>query len=55
MVSFWPSIQTHLYAVVVNATEPSLLVERAVVGLLRLAMRLLRREEIASQVQSLLI
>ena len=43
-------IRDHIYSLIVNASEHSFLVERAVVGLLRLAMRLLRREEIAPQV-----
>ena len=49
---FWQSIRDHLYSLIVNANENTFLVERAVVGLLRLAIRLLRREEIASQVCS---
>ena len=51
---FWQSIRDHLYSLIVNANENTFLVERAVVGLLRLAIRLLRREEIASQVCSVL-
>lgn len=47
---FWQSIRDHLYSLIVNAAEPTFLVERAMVGLLRLAIRLLRREEIAPQV-----
>ena len=47
---FWQNLRDHIYNLAVNATEPTFLVERAVVGLLRLAIRLLRREEIASQV-----
>ncbi|MEQ2265562.1 G-box binding factor, partial [Xenotaenia resolanae] len=43
-------IRDHLYHLCVHATESCFLVERAVVGLLRLAIRLLRREEISSQV-----
>lgn len=50
-VSFvWQTIRDHLYHLCVQATENCFLVERAVVGLLRLAIRLLRREEISSQV-----
>ena len=45
-------IREHLYNLMVNATEQSFLVERAVVGMLRIAIRLLRREEIASQVNT---
>jgi len=47
---FWQSIQDHLYSLLVNATEHTFMVERAVVGLLRLTIRLLRRDEIAAQV-----
>ena len=48
--SFWQSVRDHLYELAANATEHTFLLERTVVGLLRLAIRLLRREEIASQV-----
>lgn len=50
MANYWQSVQDHLYSLLVNATEHTFLVERAVVGLLRLAIRLLRRDEIAAQV-----
>ena len=53
MGSYWQSVQDHLYNLIVNATENTFLTERAVVGLLRLAIRLLRRDEIASQVRGL--
>lgn len=46
----WQAVRDHLYNLIVNASEHTFLVERAVVGLLRIAIRLLRREEIASQV-----
>uniref|UniRef100_A0A3P9Q1V8 Golgi-specific brefeldin A-resistance guanine nucleotide exchange factor 1 n=1 Tax=Poecilia reticulata TaxID=8081 RepID=A0A3P9Q1V8_POERE len=46
----WQTVRDHLYHLCVHATESCFLVERAVVGLLRLAIRLLRREEISSQV-----
>ncbi|XP_043535120.1 Golgi-specific brefeldin A-resistance guanine nucleotide exchange factor 1 isoform X11 [Chiloscyllium plagiosum] len=50
-VSFvWQTVRDHLYQLTVHATEQCFLVERAVVGLLRLAIRLLRREEISQQV-----
>ena len=39
-----------MYELAVNATEHTFMLERTVVGLLRLSIRLLRREEIASQV-----
>ncbi len=47
---FWHNIEDHLTKLIVNAKEQTFLVERAVVGLLRLAIRLLRREDIAPQV-----
>ena len=47
---FWQGLRDHIYNLVVNAVEPTFLVDRAVVGLLRLAIRLLRRDEIAPQV-----
>ncbi|XP_026566755.1 Golgi-specific brefeldin A-resistance guanine nucleotide exchange factor 1 isoform X1 [Pseudonaja textilis] len=46
----WQAMRDHLYHLCINATEYCCLVERAVVGLLRLAIRLLRREEISAQV-----
>ncbi|XP_012936931.1 Golgi-specific brefeldin A-resistance guanine nucleotide exchange factor 1 [Aplysia californica] len=46
----WQSVRDHLYNVIVNSTSHSFLVERAVVGLLRISIRLLRREDIAGQV-----
>ncbi|XP_017580214.1 Golgi-specific brefeldin A-resistance guanine nucleotide exchange factor 1 isoform X1 [Pygocentrus nattereri] len=46
----WQTVRDHLYHLCVHANESCFLVERAVVGLLRLAIRLLRREDISSQV-----
>ncbi|XP_062852204.1 Golgi-specific brefeldin A-resistance guanine nucleotide exchange factor 1 isoform X1 [Trichomycterus rosablanca] len=46
----WQTVRDHLYHLCVHANETCFLVERAVVGLLRLAIRLLRREDISSQV-----
>ncbi|XP_044276109.1 Golgi-specific brefeldin A-resistance guanine nucleotide exchange factor 1 isoform X3 [Varanus komodoensis] len=46
----WQAVRVHLYHLCVDAVEYGFLVERAVVGLLRLAIRLLRREEISAQV-----
>ncbi|XP_041424775.1 Golgi-specific brefeldin A-resistance guanine nucleotide exchange factor 1 isoform X3 [Xenopus laevis] len=46
----WQAVRDHLYHLCVHALEFCFLVERAVVGLLRLAIRLLRREEISGQV-----
>ncbi|XP_074531303.1 Golgi-specific brefeldin A-resistance guanine nucleotide exchange factor 1 isoform X2 [Halichoeres trimaculatus] len=46
----WQTVRDRLCHLCVHATESCFLVERAVVGLLRLAIRLLRREDISSQV-----
>ncbi|XP_011790969.1 PREDICTED: golgi-specific brefeldin A-resistance guanine nucleotide exchange factor 1 [Colobus angolensis palliatus] len=46
----WQTVRDHLYHLCVQAQDFCFLVERAVVGLLRLAIRLLRREEISGQV-----
>ncbi|OWF51783.1 Golgi-specific brefeldin A-resistance guanine nucleotide exchange factor 1 [Mizuhopecten yessoensis] len=46
----WQAVRDHIYNLTVNAGDHTFLVERAVVGLLRLSIRLLRREDIASQV-----
>ncbi|KAM4590678.1 Golgi-specific brefeldin A-resistance guanine nucleotide exchange factor 1 isoform 3-T3 [Odontesthes bonariensis] len=46
----WQTVRDHLCHLCVHAPESCFLVERAVVGLLRLAIRLLRREDISSQV-----
>ncbi|KAK3554184.1 hypothetical protein QTP70_020078 [Hemibagrus guttatus] len=46
----WQTVRARLYHLCVHANESCFLVERAVVGLLRLAVRLLRREDISSQV-----
>uniref|UniRef100_A0A3P8NVS5 Golgi-specific brefeldin A-resistance guanine nucleotide exchange factor 1 n=1 Tax=Astatotilapia calliptera TaxID=8154 RepID=A0A3P8NVS5_ASTCA len=46
----WQTVRDHLCQLCVHANESCFLVERAVVGLLRLAIRLLRREDISSQV-----
>ncbi|XP_033108209.1 Golgi-specific brefeldin A-resistance guanine nucleotide exchange factor 1-like [Anneissia japonica] len=48
--SLWQSVRDHLYSLIVSSSEHGFLVERAVVGLLRLAIRMLRREEISGQV-----
>lgn len=48
----WQAVRDHLYHLCVNAVEFCFLVDRAVVGLLRLAIRLLRREEISAQVKA---
>ncbi|KAF3708606.1 Golgi-specific brefeldin A-resistance guanine nucleotide exchange factor 1 [Channa argus] len=46
----WQTVRDHFCHLCVHASESCFLVERAVVGLLRLAIRLLRREDISSQV-----
>ncbi|XP_038593459.1 Golgi-specific brefeldin A-resistance guanine nucleotide exchange factor 1 isoform X2 [Micropterus salmoides] len=46
----WQTVCDRLCHLCVHASESCFLVERAVVGLLRLAIRLLRREDISSQV-----
>ncbi|XP_045926330.1 Golgi-specific brefeldin A-resistance guanine nucleotide exchange factor 1 isoform X2 [Micropterus dolomieu] len=46
----WQTVCDRLCHLCVHANESCFLVERAVVGLLRLAIRLLRREDISSQV-----
>ncbi|XP_076459823.1 Golgi-specific brefeldin A-resistance guanine nucleotide exchange factor 1-like isoform X2 [Babylonia areolata] len=50
VTGIWSAVRDHLYWVFVRSREPGLLVERAAVGLLRMSIRLLRREEMASQV-----
>lgn len=52
MTPVWQSVREHIYSLIVNTTEHSFMVERVVVGLLRISIRLLRREEIAPQVLS---
>ncbi|CAF1390661.1 unnamed protein product [Adineta ricciae] len=47
---FWPTVRHQFYSILVNANEKSFFVERTCVGLLRIAARLLRREELASEV-----
>lgn len=47
---YWQTIQDHFYSLIVNSAEHTFLVERVVVGLLRITIKLLRREEIAQQV-----
>ncbi|XP_076818522.1 Golgi-specific brefeldin A-resistance guanine nucleotide exchange factor 1-like isoform X2 [Clavelina lepadiformis] len=50
ILSLWQMVRDHLYTIVVMATDYSLLLERAVVGLLRMAIRLLHREDVAEEV-----
>ncbi|CAF1184629.1 unnamed protein product, partial [Didymodactylos carnosus] len=46
----WTTVRHQFYSILVNANGNSFFVERACVGLLRIAARLLRREELASEV-----
>ncbi|XP_052237414.1 Golgi-specific brefeldin A-resistance guanine nucleotide exchange factor 1-like isoform X1 [Dreissena polymorpha] len=48
----WDSVKEHIYSLIVNAPHHTFMVERAVVGLLRISIRLLRREDIAPLVLS---
>ncbi|CAL8090226.1 unnamed protein product [Calicophoron daubneyi] len=48
--ALWPLGQCYLADILLNANEPTPLVERIVVGFLRLATCLLRRHEMASQI-----
>jgi hypothetical protein len=46
----WTTLRNHFYNIIINANDYSFFLERTVVGLLRISARLLRREEIASEV-----
>ena len=46
----WTTLRNHFYNIIINANDHSFFLERTVVGLLRISARLLRREEIASEV-----
>lgn len=50
---FWTNVRDHIYSLVMgaSASDHLFLMERAVVGILRLAIRLLRKEEMAAQVR----
>lgn len=50
MLSVWQPVRDHLYTIVITSTEYNFLFERAVVGLIRLAIRLLHREDVADQI-----
>ncbi|CAF0848856.1 unnamed protein product [Adineta ricciae] len=52
VTAFWPTIRHQFYSILVNANEKSFFVERTCIGLLRIAARLLRREELASEVMN---
>ena len=51
VTTFWPIIRNQFCSILVNATSKSFFVERACIGLLRVAARLLRREELVSEVK----
>lgn len=55
MTIIWPNVQYYLADMLLTAPEPSPLVERVVVGFLRLATCLLRRHEMTSQVSRISI
>lgn len=50
--SVWPMVCDHLHALLMAAAsaDQQFLIERCVIGLLRLAIRLMRRDEISSSV-----
>ncbi|CAM4905012.1 unnamed protein product [Rotaria socialis] len=47
---FWPTVRHQFYSILVNANIKTFFIERACIGLLRITARLLRREELASEV-----
>ncbi|CAF4415276.1 unnamed protein product, partial [Adineta steineri] len=47
---FWSTIRHQFYSILANANDKSFFIERTCIGLLRIAARLLRREELASEV-----
>lgn len=49
VIIIWPAVRDHLYTLVMNAShcDYQFLLERAVIGLLRLAIRLMRNEEMS--------
>lgn len=56
MNTLWDAVKQHLYNLITGAIEHNhmFLLERTVVGLMRLASRLMRREEISSMVKYIL-
>ena len=52
ILSFWSSVKQHLVDIISTSREYSVLLERAVTGLLRLAVRLLHREDLQQPVLS---
>uniref|UniRef100_A0A5K3FVB2 SEC7 domain-containing protein n=1 Tax=Mesocestoides corti TaxID=53468 RepID=A0A5K3FVB2_MESCO len=51
----WPLVRGHLVEILRSARTPCFLVERVVVGMLRLALRLLRRPELTTQIFACLL
>jgi brefeldin A-resistance guanine nucleotide exchange factor 1 len=47
---FWSTVRHQFYSILINANEKTFFIERTSIGLLRIAARLLRREELASEV-----
>lgn len=54
--SVWPMVCDHLHTLLMASavSEQEFLIERCVIGLLRLAIRLIRRDEITSSVSGLI-
>lgn len=54
MQSIWQNVRDHIYTLLMGAAacDHHFLVERSVVGLLRLAIRLMRREDMSPVVSS---
>uniref|UniRef100_A0A1I8JDI8 SEC7 domain-containing protein n=1 Tax=Macrostomum lignano TaxID=282301 RepID=A0A1I8JDI8_9PLAT len=50
----WSSVRSYFYNVLIGSTESSFLLERSIVGLIRLGHRLLHREDMSAQVFSCL-
>jgi len=53
--TIWPAIRDHVYSLIMGATacDHQFLMERSIVGLLRLAIRLMRREDMSPVVRFL--
>ncbi len=50
MLLFWDDLSTHLSRIILTAGSHGYMLERGVVSLLRLAVRLLSREDMTTQV-----
>ncbi len=51
MLLFWDDLSTHLSRIILTAGSHGYMLERGVVSLLRLAVRLLSREDMTTQVR----